>query len=397
MEMQDITNAQQLEKLPTVQPQAIRGTRAVIPGVNDLATTHPEVAALWDEELNEGLTPNRVRAGSNKKVWWRCEKNHTWQAIVNTRANLKSGCPYCARREAIPGENDIATCYPEVVALWDEERNGELTPNQLLPSSNKKVWWKCDKGHAWQATVFAVVVNGNRCPYCARKKAIPGETDLATRYPEVAALWDEDLNEGLKPHQVLPASSKKVWWKCEKGHVWQAAVYSLTRIGSRCPCCAGKKVIPGETDLATRYPDVAKWWDTEKNDIDPTQVMPTTKKKYWWRGECGHSWQARVSCRTSMNSGCPYCSGHKVISGKTDLATRFPDKAALWAEDLNEGVPASEIAPSSRKLAWWRCEKGHSWCAQIYSVTSGRGFCPTCRQMEQQERLSGADEAKTSL
>jgi len=33
----------------------------------------------------------------------------------------------------------------------------------------KKIWWKCEKGHEWQATVS----NGNDsrgCPYCAAKK-----------------------------------------------------------------------------------------------------------------------------------------------------------------------------------------------------------------------------------
>ena len=380
MDMQNNIDAQQTDHLPTVQPRPKCGKRALRPGVNDLATTHPEVAAQWDDELNEGLTPNRVLAGSSKKVWWRCEENHTWQARVLSRVQRKSGCPYCSRRMVIPGENDLATCYPEIAALWDEELNDGLKPNQVLPGSNKRVWWKCEKGHTWQAMVKGRVQLKSGCPYCANRKEISEENSLATCYPEVAALWDEELNDGLKPNQVLPASNKKVWWKCEKGHSWQTAIFAVAKNGTRCPCCAGKKVSPGENDLATRYPDIAKRWDTEKNDIAPSQVMPASKKKYWWRCEQGHTWQAAVHAMTLLNSGCPYCSGRKVIPGKTDLATRFPNKAAWWAEDLNDGVPATEIAPTSRKMAWWRCEEGHCWEAQVFSVTSDKSDCPECAQ-----------------
>lgn len=216
-------------------------------------------------------------------------------------------------------------------------------------------------------------------PQGRRKKRplIPGVNDLQTTHPEVAALWDEELNENLKPNQLLAGSNKKVWWRCEKGHSWDAPPYALTISNSRCPCCAGKKVIPGETDLVTRYPDVVKRWDREKNDIDPTQVLPATKKKFWWRCEKGHSWQAAAYSVTLLNSGCPYCAGHLIVTGKTDLATRFPHMAEFWAEDLN-GIPASEVAPASRKMAWWRCRKGHLWKAQIHSVVSGRSHCPEC-------------------
>ena len=33
---------------------------------------------------------------------------------------------------------------------------------------------------------------------------------------------------------------KKVWWKCSKGHEWQAAIGSRNR-GSGCPECAREK------------------------------------------------------------------------------------------------------------------------------------------------------------
>ena len=47
---------------------------------------------------NNGLTPMDVMSNSHKRVWWKCEKGHEWQAIVASR-NGGRGCPVCAREK----------------------------------------------------------------------------------------------------------------------------------------------------------------------------------------------------------------------------------------------------------------------------------------------------------
>lgn len=39
----------------------------------------------WDREKNAPLTPSNVSQGSHKKVFWRCENNHVWNAAVYAR------------------------------------------------------------------------------------------------------------------------------------------------------------------------------------------------------------------------------------------------------------------------------------------------------------------------
>ena len=43
--------------------------KRVIVGINDLATTHPQLAAEWHPAKNGDLTPRNVTYGSGKKVW----------------------------------------------------------------------------------------------------------------------------------------------------------------------------------------------------------------------------------------------------------------------------------------------------------------------------------------
>lgn len=82
---------------------------------------------------------------------------------------------------------------------------------------------------------------------------------------ERQVLWHPERNLPLRPEELSPGSHRRVWWQCVSGHSWQAQVYSVTIIGSGCPCCSGLKPIPGQTDLGTQRPDIARYWDGERN------------------------------------------------------------------------------------------------------------------------------------
>ena len=210
-------------------------------GENDLAATHPELAAQWHPTKNGGMTPRDVVSGSPSRVWWLCPEGHAWQARVASRANLGTGCPVCAGKKVLPGVNDLRTRFPGVAAQWHPTKNGQLTPEMVTPKSNRKVWWLCPLGHAYQAMVGSRVQAGSGCPYCAMRKVLPGFNDLATRAPEIAAQWHPSLNGTLTPAMVTPGSHQKVWWTCPNGHVWKAAIYSRA-CGQKagCPVCAGR-------------------------------------------------------------------------------------------------------------------------------------------------------------
>ena len=213
--------------------------RTLVPGANDLAATHPELAAQWHPTLNENLSPKDVFAGDcRRKAWWICEKGHEWQAAISSRRS--SGCPYCAGKLVLPGFNDLASQLPDVAQDWHPTLNGDLTPQMVTVNSNKKVWWQCQRGHAYQSSVAGHSTGGRGCPYCANRRVLPGFNDLDTVYPVIAAQWHPSLNNELTPKEVTAGSDKKVWWKCNMGHIWKAFIYSRTgpdKCG--CPVCAG--------------------------------------------------------------------------------------------------------------------------------------------------------------
>ena len=206
---------------------------------NSLAVRNPKLASQWHPTKNGCLLPEYVSVSSNKKVWWICEKEHEWQAIINSRQK-GSGCPYCAGQKAILGYNDLNTVNPMLASQWHPSKNGNLSSNQLTENSNKMVWWICEKGHEWKAIVYDRK-NGCNCPICSGHQILIGYNDLATVNTELALQWHPIKNGVLTPQDVTAGSGKKVWWKCKNGHEWQAVI-SSRNAGYGCPYCAGEKL-----------------------------------------------------------------------------------------------------------------------------------------------------------
>ena len=331
----------------------------------------------WANDKNLPLTTESITYGSRHKAWWRCDKGHEWQAALYTRTS-GSGCPVCVGRRLEPGANDLASGFPTLVREWHPTKNAPLTPDQFSAGSHRKIWWRCERGHEWQAIIKSRT-SGTGCPVCANRIAVSGENDLATTHPELVEQWDTEKNGAVTPAQVFSGSRRKVWWRCECGHSWQAAIASRAR-GIGCPVCAGKTVIPDENDLASAFPDIAAQWHPTKNgNLTPQGCTPASNRNVWWICPLGHEYRAAVGARTVHGSGCPYCAGRKVLKGFNDLATLEPKIAAQWHPTLNGTLRPDEVTVGSARKVWWQCGEGHVWQAVIHSRTGkGKCGCPAC-------------------
>ena len=342
-------------------------------GFNDLVTTNPELALEWDYEKNGEWTPENVTAGKDMKVWWRCSKGHSWEAVIYSRKN-GNGCPYCAGTMVLTGFNDIATVKPKLLDEWDYSKNKDESPQTVSAGTSRLVWWKCDKGHSWKASV-ASRVSGRKCPVCTGRKVVKGFNDLTTINPLLAEEWDTEKNSE-KPDSVTAGSSRKFWWKCSKGHNWKATVVGRMS-GTGCPYCVGKDILPGFNDLKTKHPDViAKSWDYEKNtDIDPNSIASTSRISAWWKCDKGHSWQSKVS--DAVRNGCPICSNRRVLVGYNDLKSIHPDIARDWDYESNGSLTPEDVTFMTGRTVHWMCSVGHRYKLSVYSRHQGVS-CPYC-------------------
>jgi len=336
---------------------AVCDGRQINIGVNDLATTDPDIAAQA-----HGWDPTTVTGGSEKRREWRCQKEHTWVATVKSRTGKDAnGCPYCSNKAVLAGYNDLATTHPDIAADahgWD--------PTTVSFGSSKSREWQCDKGHVWSVIVVKRTQRGFGCPYCSNKAVLAGYNDLATTHPDIAA----DAH-GWDPTTVSMGSHKILVWQCREGHIWKAPSNSRTNQSSGCPYCSNQAVLAGYNDLATTHPDIA----AQAHGWDPNTVTSGTKRKFQWRCLRGHSWSASVGQRAGKDkTGCPYCSNKVVLAGYNDLATTHPDIAAEA-----HGWDPTTLVFGSHEQRWWQCGKGHIWPASVDRRTGpNKSGCPIC-------------------
>ena len=134
---------------------------------NSLSNNFPLLAKEWHKTKNGKLTPNNFTSGSNNSVWWKCNvaNDHEWKARIDHRTN-GIGCPMCSNQKVVKS-NCLATTHPKLANEWHPNKNGDLTPNDIVAGYSRKVYWKCSKGidHEWKAVVSSRA-NGRGCPYC---------------------------------------------------------------------------------------------------------------------------------------------------------------------------------------------------------------------------------------
>lgn len=201
-----------------------------------LAEVRPELVPQWGTS-NE-FSPEDVSYESNKKVWWVCEKGHTWQATIKNRVLAGSGCPYCEHRAVMMGYNDLQTLFSEVAKTWSPKN--ELDPSEVSLASNKAVLWICDKGHEWKARI-ADRTKGHGCPFCAGQRVWKGFNDLATTHPSLVSEWS-DRNTHLSPDAITYKNRTNVWWHCNRCvNDYQAVIYAHAN-GRICPFCIVKRL-----------------------------------------------------------------------------------------------------------------------------------------------------------
>ena len=473
-----------------------------------IESNNPSLLSEWDVIKNTGISPDSLTIGSSKKVWWLCSEGHSWRASAKDRQTR--GCPYCSNKKVLVGFNDLSSTNPKLAKEWNYEKNGNLTPESVVAGADTKVWWKCENGHEWEASIKSR--NKRGCPYCSAERrssfpeqallfylkqcfetvinrdrsqgmeldiyipnihtgieydgqhfhqdvqrdiakndwavksnitlirirepdcpqlldnrvvvfhreslspkslnsiiqqvldylsvSVEGNIDvdrdspniisqlhiqekngsLAKKQPALLSEWNYEKNGILSPYGISFSSMKVVWWKCTKcGYEWRASVNRRNRIdGTGCPNCAGKVVHQGENDLQTKYPVLMIEWDYEKNHIAPSDCLPFSSKKVWWKCTKGHEWQARIADRTRGKS-CPYCSKKRVISGENDLKTVFPGIAKEWDYDSNGELKPENVFPFSNKTVFWRCSNcGQKWESKISYRTSDGRKCPYC-------------------
>lgn len=179
------------------------------------------------------------------------------------------------------------------------------------------------------------------------------------------------------PETLRPKSNQKVWWKCSKGHEWQASPNN--RLSKRnCPVCSGRQVCK-DNCLASLKPKIAKMWHSTKNGkLTPDDVTLGSGKKVWWKCKCGHEWQAYVKqvvlSENAKSNGCHKCEIKFLRGYSIEQIREFAQKRG--------GKCLSKKYINLQTKMLWVCENGHTWKSTFASTKKRENFCIYCHKKE---------------
>jgi hypothetical protein len=398
--------------------------KKALPGFNDVATLAPELARLFHPVKNRNLTPDAVSVASNREVYlWDGVLSHIYRisprkwlvqhgrsdvlepfdsAVEEARALDAESEPVdygigkamsSVKWTRFLKETGLRTSFGEwcevfghsdLLAQWDEERNGNLGPYDVTRASMVRVWWRCGNGHEWRCSVRIRAFRDAGCPYCDRRRALPGFNSAECLDANLVRLWHPTKNGDLTPDTVSDRSNRRIWLQCPKcGYEWQETLRGTTESSRTCPACAGGRqgfLVVGENDLASERCSIARQLHPTLNgDLAPENLYAHSNKEVWWLGDCGHVWREKVSARTArMDNSCPFCSNRRLLRGFNDLATRRPDLAAQWDPELNGALTPEDVKVNSSKRVWWRGECGHVWDMDVAGRVNYGEDCPYC-------------------
>lgn len=286
-------------------------------GRNSMSSTHPNLAKQFHPHKNLDLTPEKIVAGTRKKLWWKCNTcEHEWEASGDSRVRSKTGCPFCAKRALhSDGRNSLKKRHPDVARDFHPNKNPKFQLDTLSEYSNKKVWWLCSTcQHEWKTTVDNRTKQKRACPSCDGQVVhSSGYNSMLKTHPSLAAEFCLVRNK-QKPSDLLAGTGRKLTWVClQCENVWKATGASRVSQETGCPTCSrGDLHSDRRNSLASKFPEIAsEFHPTRNGKITPNDFVVASNRKFWWKcsnSNCEEEWRTSVAHRTIDGTGCPTCA-----------------------------------------------------------------------------------------
>ena len=326
----------------------------------------PELIKEWASS-NES-TLYEYAPNSKYLATWCCPDCGTkWKAPIYERVQGYGKCPTCY------GNKTFKERYPELEKYYAKDNT--LPYEDAIVSDYTPRNWICEKGHEFTASFYKIHDQGFRCPYCENKKALKGYNDFEHLYPVLAQDYDEEKN-GNKASEVV-VSYRNVYFKCKNGHSFVRPIIRHVELNGQCPICSGTVLKKGSNDLATIYPAVILFWDYEKNEKRPDQVLATLDNSYHFVCSNGHHFKCTLRELVENDFHCPVCEGKRVDPEKTSLQALNPELASEFS--VNNKSTASQIAFDTSKKVLWTCPTcGEDYLYPVNERKIGDNSCPYC-------------------
>lgn len=355
--------------------------KVVVLGKNDLVSVAPDLLLEWDYSANIGILPEMIYAGSGKKVWWRCsECGNNWQASIAHRVSGR-GCPKCGAEkrkhswsETCARKNSIAVYRPDVLVMWDYEKNIQkgIDPYKVSCTSQRVVFWKCDIcGYKWMAKPNLASKRHIYCPSCNKR---------GTSFPEqaifyyVKKVFPDAINrfQGFERELDIYIPSKNIAIEYD-GVAWHKGQKNLEKDNIKDRMCQSNNIKlfrfrdyeldPTESAIIINF--------FERNNIDLNRAIYDLLS--------GLVCSKMIPTVSIENDYEIINSQLRNVHGTNNLMNKYPALVEEWHVTKNAGLLPCHVQPGSIRKVWWRCKEcGYEWKATINNRALHNSGCPAC-------------------
>lgn len=293
------------------------------------------------------------------------------------------------RQKIVVGYNDLATTHPKILKQWDYEKN-EIKPEDVTYGSGKKVWWICQYGHEWEATIRDRTIDKTGCPKC-RSRRLTSFSEQAIYYyvkklyPDTVNRYKEIFDNGMELDIFVPSIRVGIefdgaaWHNTEEMHQKERTKYQICQKNNI-------KLIRVKERTGNEWRDVSDVTYTlhdrrNKRDLEVIiQVMLDRMDPFsnMWTRKRINDVHSRV--HVNINGDENKIREEYLMPIANSLAELRPDLVKDWNYERNGNLKPTMFGINSNDYVWWKCSKcGYEWrTAIIHRGGKRKSGCPEC-------------------
>jgi RNase P subunit RPR2 len=363
--------------------------KILVKGENDLESQYPDLASEFDIEKN-GTTPDMILSShTNAEIWWKCNEGHEFQRSVWYRVNQVNDCPVCNRSFIIKGVNDFQTAYPDVVKIWDYQKNGR-GPDTISDIDTRKYSFKCTLGHQYETQLSTAINHNFECLVCTNEIVKEGINSLLDTHEELAKEFSP--KEERKPYEFNKNYSYSIKWKCPTCNGEYRYPINKREFGDdSCPYCNKGRALLGYNSLLDTDFELSKEWSPSNERGPETYIKSTSTWVYWICPTCNGEYTRPINERELSDDSCPYCKGTKLLHGYNSFKVKHEDLMEEWDYTNNYLLCNSEyILDTYSYKVWWICKDCNykyfmSPRLRIFYQHRNMISCPHCKGLRQKK------------
>ena len=292
------------------------------------------------------------------KLKFQCANGHTW---LSTPKNIVDGkwCEECYR-------DNLREKAFDRLKLIAKKKGGKCLTLKY-ESVFRKFKWQCKEGHTWLMTP-AHIHNGRWCKICRIN------SDKVSFLDQHKIIAKEKGGKCLSSEYTDYTTCLK--WQCAKGHKFSVTPEGISK-GFWCKICSRNEQCESELRKL-------KTLAIKKGGKCLSSKFTRTDRKLKWQCGEGHIWKA-IPTNIKLGTWCPICAKNAVDEKQRKYTIpELRDHAKKRGGKMLSETYLNTIIPLK-----WKCDKGHIWMANAYSVIDKGSWCQKCMHKTKKLIIAG--------